>query len=148
MSAPRAKSRDYQVGYGQPPAEHRFQKGTSGNPRGRPKRDTRALPGLGLREALLKAASQPLAMTLDGQRITTTRGEALVHQLLAQALKGDLRATKLYLDAVRALAPEGTKERNLTHEEALAELAAGPPDSIEIRFVTPDPARGEIEPDE
>lgn len=28
----------YQVGYGKPPAEHRFKKGKSGNPNGRPKR--------------------------------------------------------------------------------------------------------------
>lgn len=26
------------VGYGQPPAEHRFQRGKSGNPNGRPRR--------------------------------------------------------------------------------------------------------------
>ena len=29
--------RDYEVGYGKPPKEHRFKKGQSGNPRGRPK---------------------------------------------------------------------------------------------------------------
>jgi hypothetical protein len=28
---------NYQVGYGRPPAKSRFKKGTSGNPRGRPK---------------------------------------------------------------------------------------------------------------
>jgi hypothetical protein len=33
---PRDKKRDYQVGYGKPPRETRFQKGQSGNPRGRP----------------------------------------------------------------------------------------------------------------
>lgn len=28
---------DYEVGYGRPPEQHRFKRGQSGNPRGRPK---------------------------------------------------------------------------------------------------------------
>ena len=39
MSSDRKPGRphDYKVGYGKPPKEHRFKKGQSGNPRGRPK---------------------------------------------------------------------------------------------------------------
>ncbi len=29
---------DYDIGYGKPPARSRFQQGTSGNPKGRPKK--------------------------------------------------------------------------------------------------------------
>jgi len=37
--ATKTKSGQYQVGYGKPPREHQFQKGESGNPSGRRRRD-------------------------------------------------------------------------------------------------------------
>jgi Family of unknown function (DUF5681) len=37
MTAKKSNSASYEVGYGRPPAEHRFPKGVSGNPKGRAK---------------------------------------------------------------------------------------------------------------
>ena len=103
------------VGYGKPPAHTRFRKGHSGNPRGRP-RGGRTVPPVGLKEALRKAAGQPISMTLDGARARTTLGDAIIHQLLAKAAKGDMRATKLYCDLVRNLE---TGLSDMCHEEWL-----------------------------
>jgi len=50
-----------------------------------------------MKEAFLKAANQPLTMTVEGQQVTTTRGEAVYHRLVAEAVKGNMRAMKLFL---------------------------------------------------
>ncbi|MEX2243354.1 MAG: DUF5681 domain-containing protein [Fimbriimonadaceae bacterium] len=64
----------FDVGYGKPPVEHRFQKGNPGGP-GRPK-----IPPL---ERVLKAQ-----LKADNERAL----KRLVRQLLKNALKGDQRA--------------------------------------------------------
>ena len=119
----RPRQGDYPVGYARPPERSRFRKGQSGNPRGRPKGRKREVPFIGLKEAFRNAMSQPLSMTLDGARVTTTRDEAIVHRVIAEALRGDHRAMKLCLAHMLEF---GTGERAKTHEEALAELEREP----------------------
>ncbi len=121
--------RNYNVGYGKPPFEHRFQKGQSGNPRGRTRKDTRTLPPpAGLQEGFLNVANQPVTMTVDGRQITTTRLEAAVHRLSAEALKGNMRAMKLFLDYGHKHMgqAEETASAILTHEQALEQLMNPP----------------------
>ena len=122
----RARQRDYAVGYGRPPKHTRFRKGQSGNPRGRPRGDTRAIPPVGLSQALRKAASRPVSMTVDGRRTRTTLAEAIIQQLLAKAAKGDHKSTKLFCDLVR-LTETGSETRS--HEEwlDLLDTEDGPP---------------------
>jgi Family of unknown function (DUF5681) len=107
---------NYTVGYGRPPEHTRFRKGRSGNPRGRRRGDTRAIPPIALSQALRKAAGQPVSMTVDGCRTRTTLGDAIIHQLLARALKGDHRSTKLFCDLVRHTE---TGSEDMSHEEWL-----------------------------
>ncbi len=84
----------HKVGYKKPPAETRFQKGRSGNPKGRPQ-GTRNFK-TDLREEL----AEPVNVREDGSVTTVSSQRAILKQLRAKALKGDPRA----LDRMVALA--------------------------------------------
>ena len=77
---------DEGVGFGKPPREHRFKKGVSGNPRGRPKR-TRNIDTLIDREL-----DQPILLKEAGQEVRLRKREAIVKRLVNNALKGDTRS--------------------------------------------------------
>jgi hypothetical protein len=71
------------VGYGKPPAEHRFKPGKSGNPRGRP----RSLPELS--ELTAKELRRRGYVMVDGKRLSVSRLELVIKQLIANAAKGN-----------------------------------------------------------
>jgi hypothetical protein len=83
--------RDYDVGYGKPPVETRFQKGQSGNPEGRP-RSPKKLVTL-LAEVLSQRSGLP---NPDGSWMT--KAEAIFFSLANQASSPDLKAKKLLFD--------------------------------------------------
>jgi uncharacterized protein DUF5681 len=84
---------DYQVGPGRPPLRTRFKKGQSGNPGGRSKK---TLPAL-----LADALDETVCVTLDGERRTITKRQAVVHQLVDKSATADLRATKMLFDMIK-----------------------------------------------
>jgi hypothetical protein len=77
---------DYQVGYGRPPAEHRFKPGNRANPKGRGKK-TRNHKVL-MRELLF----EPVTVNEGGEVKQMPALEVVLKKLLAQALKGDHRS--------------------------------------------------------
>lgn len=89
------KNPDRKAGYGNPPKQHYFKKGQSGNPKGRPKKP-KDVPGLVDREL-----SKKVRIKEQGEVRTVTKLEAMVTGLVAKALGGDHRALKLVLDLKR-----------------------------------------------
>lgn len=100
---------DYAVGYKKPPRHSQFQKGHSGNPRGRPK----GTPNF--RTALDTALKEQVAVNEGGRRSQISKLEAMVKQLVNKAVGGDARAREqllrvLYLvdDSLSGVEPEAT----------------------------------------
>ena len=82
---------DYEVGQGKPPKEHRWQKGQSGNPRGRPKaRKTDLVDVSAILDSSVKAR-------IGGKETTVSGFEATFRQVSKKAIGGDLRAIKQFL---------------------------------------------------
>lgn len=93
------KRRDgtYEVGYGKPPAETRFQKGQSGNPNGRPKGSKN------LATIVRQAANERVTIVVKGKQRSITKLEAAAKQLANKAAQGDLKAMQMLLPQLAAL---------------------------------------------
>ncbi len=97
------------VGYRSPPEATRFQKGISGNPRGRPK------GSLNVATVLVKTLREKAVITENGRRKTVTKLEAALKQLVNKAAAGDLRA----LRHLTALAHDAEAQQNARDTELL-----------------------------
>jgi hypothetical protein len=85
-------SPDPEVGYGKPPAEHRFIAGQSGNPKGRPKGAKSY--GLILRELL----NRKIEVRESGRARKITVFEAILLRFTQDALKGDTKTAAFLFD--------------------------------------------------
>lgn len=79
-------SRDSDVGYGRPPKSNRFKKGTSGNPKGRPK------GSLNLATELKRELGKTVTVRENGQARKVSKRVALIKSLIAKGLGGDVKA--------------------------------------------------------
>ena len=82
---------DYKVGYKKPPFHTRFQKGQSGNPRGRP-RGSKNFSTL-----LADALNEPVVVTEDGRRRKISKRELGFKQLANKFAMAEAQATKMLL---------------------------------------------------
>ena len=140
------KTEDYEVGYGKSPESGKFKKGVSGNPSGRPKKDS------DFEAKLLRELSSPLVITERGKRKVITKIEGIVKQVVNKALGGHVPTLRL-LDNLRRQALEKAAEQqrlkyrtadDLTTEELIA-IARGDLKMPLYRYkeVTPDGADGQ-----
>lgn len=98
-------SSEERVGYGKPPVANRFQKGRSGNPRGRPRNRRRVMPY----DAIL---GQMVTVREDGRERRVTAAEAFLLQLTRKGLAGDSAAARASLEAIeRARGARGEDEQ-------------------------------------
>jgi hypothetical protein len=82
---------DDDIGYRKPPKRTRFAKGTSGNPRGRPR------GARNLKTDLIEELENRIRVTEGGKRRTLTKQQALLKRIIAEALSGDHKAAALLL---------------------------------------------------
>ena len=92
-------SNDSPVGYGRPPVHSRFQKGQSGNPRGRPKK----VPDF--MEDAAEIFGGAVTGQAKGKPITLPMVQAMFRTLCRQALKGDNRALRGVIEQMLTLEP-------------------------------------------
>lgn len=111
---------DYEVGYGKPPKGTRFQKGTSGNPKGRPK-GSKSLATifnqLSEERFMVPTPKRPRRMSVL---------EIGVMQLLQKSAKGDLRAMREVLRCKKEFGDV---------------IPVGPGPTINVHFRSPEPDR-------
>lgn len=84
MTDRRAPDGDYQVGHGRPPKATRWQKGQSGNPKGRPK--TRKAGAVDISNFL----NEPIEARIHGKTRKMHPFEGMVWQMAQKALQGNL----------------------------------------------------------
>jgi hypothetical protein len=91
---------EYEVGYRRPPKHSRFQPGTSGNPRGRPRGKANLLTDI------VKELAEQIRIREGEHERSVTKQRAMVKALVAKSLKGESRAAALLINLLIKLSQE------------------------------------------
>jgi Family of unknown function (DUF5681) len=85
----------YEIGYRRPPPSGQFKKGSSGNPKGRPKGSRNFMT------LLEQELTQKIVVNEGGRRKTVTRLQAMVKRMVAAALHGDQKSLLTLVEILR-----------------------------------------------
>ena len=96
---------DYEIGFKKPPKKNQFEKGQSGNPKGRPKSTKN------LKTDLEEELQELIHLKEGGKDKHVSKQRALIQALMAKAVKGDARAANLLLNMIlKVLIPTQTDD--------------------------------------
>lgn len=125
---------NYEVGYKKPPKAGQFQKGKSGNPKGRPKGHKN------YKTMLQEALREPVIIQENGAKKTVPKIEAIFKQLVNRAAKGDDKA-------IQRLIPMAFNiDEQHENSERTKTIGTVPPDFIEslkLRIPSVDGGQGD-----
>lgn len=85
----------YEIGYRRPPVSGQFQKGRSGNPKGRPKGSKNFMT------LLDQELNQPIIVNENGKKKKISRLQAMVKRMVADALQGNQKALLNLVEIMR-----------------------------------------------
>ena len=102
-------------GYKNPPKEHQFKKGKSGNPKGRPRKKKQSSfdPGLDLIASVHREFGKTISVQENGQHRKITKLDAFSAQLVAQSVNGKPSQQKMLLSLLTLHKHEETEQRTL-----------------------------------
>ena len=102
-------------GYKNPPVEHQFKKGKSGNPKGRPrkKKQPSSDPGLDLIASVHRELGKTISVQENGQHRKITKLDAFSAQLVAQSVNGKPSQQKMLLSLLTLHKHEETEQQTL-----------------------------------
>lgn len=94
------------IGYGKPPAQYRFSKGQSGNPKGRPKKAAKKPEPPRFRDGRLDSlleeeAFRSLRLNENGKPVEMSAVQAIMRSLLLEGVKGNRLAKKYAFEMLR-----------------------------------------------
>ena len=102
-------------GYKNPPKEHQFKKGKSGNPKVRPrkKKQSSSDPGLDLIASVHRELGKTISVQENGQHREITKLDAFSAQLVAQSVNGKPSQQKMLLSLLMFHKHEETEQQTL-----------------------------------